>query len=130
MPLRLDRALISTTILMLTLLATSGASFGQQQFFRFLTVDGDARRYLLYLPTGFDPAENMPVMMWFHAGGGNANEALNLEADFRSLANSERFIAVYPEAFPDVLENCRCWGYDLGGETNGMKRRFGDNFGR
>lgn len=119
MPLRLDRALLSTATLLLTLLVTSAASFGQQQFFRSLTVDGDARRYLVYLPTGFDPAENMPVMMWFHGGGGTANEALNWEADFRSLANSERFIAVYPEAFPDVLEGCRCWGYDLGGETNG-----------
>jgi polyhydroxybutyrate depolymerase len=58
-------------------------------------------------------------MMWFHGGGGTANGALNFEADFRTLADSERFILVYPEAFPDELEGCRCWGYDFDGETNG-----------
>ena len=100
------------------LLLLNTTADGQQQSFQNLTVDGDARRYLLYLPTNFDPAENLPVMMWFHAGGGNANGAL-FEADFRPLANTERFIAVYTEAIPDVLEACYCWGYDLGGETNG-----------
>ena len=83
-----------------------------------VNVEGLNRRYLLYLPSGFDPSENLPVMMWFHGGGGNANEGLS-EADFRSLANARRFILVYTEAWPDDLENCRCWGYDLGGETNG-----------
>ena len=84
-----------------------------------LNVDGLNRRYLVHLPSGFDPSENLPVMMWFHGGGGNANGGV-FEADFRSLANLEQFIVVYAEAWPDVLESCRCWGYDLGqGETNG-----------
>ena len=95
-----------------------GATNATAQTSVSLNVDGLNRRYLLYLPSGFDPSENLPVMMWFHGGGGNANEGL-FEADFRSLANSQRFIVVYAEAWPDVLENCRCWGYDLGGETNG-----------
>ena len=55
-----------------------------------INVDGLNRRYLLYLPSGFDPSENLPVMMWFHGGGGTTNEGLS-EADFRSLANSQRF---------------------------------------
>ena len=37
-------------------------------------------------------------MMWFHAGGGNANgDCSKLTSD---LANTEPFIAVYTEAFP------------------------------
>ncbi|MCP4833375.1 MAG: hypothetical protein GY895_01295, partial [Phycisphaera sp.] len=84
-----------------------------------LNVDGLNRRYLVHLPPGFDPSENLSVMMWFHGGGGNADGGV-FEADFRPLANSQRFILVYPEAWPDVIESCRCWGYDLGGgETNG-----------
>jgi len=84
-----------------------------------LNVDGLNRRYLVHLPPGFDPSENLSVMMWFHGGGGNAGDGV-FEADFRSLANTQRFILVYPEAWPDVIESCRCWGYDLGqGETNG-----------
>ena len=111
--MRFSKILVVNALLLL-----SSTVAAQQQSFQNLTVNGDARRYLLYLPTNFDPAENLPVMMWFHGGGGNANGGL-FEADFRSLANSERFIAVYAEAFPDVLEGCTCWGYDLGGETNG-----------
>ena len=91
----------------------------QSQSFVQIEVGGLNRRYLLYLPKGFDPSENLPVMMWFHGGGGNASGGIG-EADFRSLASSQRFILVYAEAWPDALESCRCWGYDSGeGEANG-----------
>lgn len=104
----------------LLVLGHATTAFAQNPGFRNLIVDGDVRRYLMYLPQGFDPAENLPVMMWFHGGGGTANEGLNFELDFRSLADAQRFIAVYPEAFPDTVEACRCWGYDFqDGENNG-----------
>ena len=77
------------------LLLLGSPANGQQQSFQNLTVNGEARRYLLYLPSNFDPAENLPVMMWFHAGGGNIDGALFEEADFRPLANTERFIGRY-----------------------------------
>ena len=97
-----------------------GSASAQQQFYRQLNVDGENRRYLIYLPEKFNESENLPVMMWFHGGGGDAAEGLNEEADFRSLADSRRFILVYAEAEPDDLENCRCWGYDSGvGDANG-----------
>ncbi|MCP4835434.1 MAG: carboxylesterase family protein [Phycisphaera sp.] len=100
-------------------LFTNGSAVAQSQSFVSIDVDGLNRRYLRYLPKGFDPSEKLPVMMWFHGGGGNADGGV-FEADFRSLANSERFILVYPEAWPDELEACRCWGYDTGeGEANG-----------
>ena len=105
------------------LLLLSSTVAAQQQSFQNLTVNGEARRYLLYLPTNFDPAENLPVMMWFHAGGGNANGAL-FEADFRSLANTERFIAVYTEAIPDVLEACYCWVTTWGVKPTVTTRRI------
>ena len=102
-----------------TVLSSNTTVFAQSQSYRSLTVDGDSRRYLLYLPVNFDESENMPVMMWFHGGGGTAAGGV-FEADFRSLADTNRFMVVYAEAYPDVLEGCRCWGYDSGdGETNG-----------
>jgi polyhydroxybutyrate depolymerase len=111
---------IQTSLILLTVLASAGHAFSQQQFTRTINVDGLSRQYLIYLPTNFDESENMPVMVWHHGGGGTASQGLNLEADFRSLANSERFIAVYAQAYPDVLESCTCWGYEEpGGYTNG-----------
>lgn len=112
----MSRLLISLAFLAFLLIPNTSAR-GQTSI--PLNVDGLNRRYLVHLPPGFDPSENLPVMMWFHGGGGNANGGV-FEADFRSLANSQRFILVYTEAWPDVIEACRCWGYDLGqGETNG-----------
>lgn len=70
----------------------------QQIINKNINVGGVNRSYLVYLPVSFDSAENMPAMFFFHGGGGTANEALNYECDFRSLANSDRFIAVYPQA--------------------------------
>ena len=74
-----------------SLLSCGGSLFAQQQFTRTINVDGLDRQYLIYLPVDFDQSENMPVMIWHHGGGDNANVGL-MEADFRSLANSERFI--------------------------------------
>ena len=111
---------ICQTILVgLTTLVCVCGSASAQQSYRQLNVDGQSRRYLIYLPEKFNASEQLPVMMWFHGGGGNAAGAI-FEADFRSLADDRRFILVYPEAEPDVLEGCRCWGYDSGaGEANG-----------
>lgn len=98
----------------------AGAAHGQQQFTRVIDVDGLDRNYVIYLPVDFDALEHMPVMMWHHGGGGNARDAIYFEADFRQLADTERFIAVYPNAYPDALEGCTCWGYEEpGGYTNG-----------
>ncbi|MEO1371631.1 MAG: hypothetical protein AAFU75_04065, partial [Planctomycetota bacterium] len=41
----------------LSLLLLSAPVAGQQQSFQNLTVNGEARRYLLYLPSNFDPVE-------------------------------------------------------------------------
>ncbi len=94
-------------------------TLAQQVSNQTLNVDGLQRKYILVLPDNFDPAEHLPVVMWAHAGEGTAQIGMELEADFRPLVNTGRFIAVYPEAWPD-FEQCLCWGYDLGlGETNG-----------
>ena len=75
------------------------ASFqAQQTVKRTVNVSGTTHCYVVYIPTNFHAAENMPVMLFFHGGGGKANTALQFECDFGSLADSERFLAVYPQA--------------------------------
>ena len=101
-------------------LAVAAPSRAQQVSDQVINVDGLNRTYILVLPDNFDPAvESLPVVMWAHGGGGKAWMGMEWEADFRPMVNSNRFIAVYPQAWPD-FEQCNCWGYDLGfGETNG-----------
>ena len=111
------KPILPATLLVAVLGTTTGTVSAQSV--RQLNVDGLQREYLLYLPTNFNPAENLPVMVWHHGGGGTSDGGL-FEADFRSLANSERFIVAYAQAYPDVLEGCNCWGYEeAGGYTNG-----------
>ncbi|MAB83173.1 MAG: hypothetical protein CMJ24_07020 [Phycisphaerae bacterium] len=79
------------------LLCAAAPAAAQQQLNENISVGGVNRSYIVYLPVNFSPAENMPAMFFFHGGGGTANQGI-FECDFRSLANSERFIVVYPQA--------------------------------
>ena len=83
---------------LLIALSWTSSSTAQQIVNKNVNVNGVNRSYLVYLPVSFSSGENMPAMFFFHGGGGTANAALNYECDFRSLADSDRFIAVYPQA--------------------------------
>ena len=65
-----------------------------------IEVEGLNRTYLLYLPSGFNINEPLPLVFNFHGGAGTANDQLAV-ADMRDLADSENFILVYPNAHPD-----------------------------
>lgn len=65
-----------------------------------IEVEGLNRTYLLYLPSGFNINEPLPLVLNFHGGAGTANDQLAV-ADMRDLADSENFILVYPNAHPD-----------------------------
>jgi len=65
-----------------------------------IDVDGANRTYLEYLPEGFDDTQNLPLVMSFHGGGGQAQDQLSI-ADLRDSADEDGFVLVYPEAIPD-----------------------------
>ena len=58
--------------------------------------DGINREYLLYIPDSYDGITSIPLMLNFHGFGGSASEYM-IEADMRSLAESDTFILVYPQ---------------------------------
>lgn len=81
-----------------------------------LTVDVQTRTYLQYIPVDFDTAEEVPLVLCFHAGAGVAEDQLAI-GDLRDIADEERFILVYPQALPDPND---------GGSTNWQVVTSGD----
>lgn len=81
-----------------------------------LTVDGQTRTYLKYVPVDFDASEQVPLMLCFHGGAGVAEGQLAI-GDLRDTADEERFILLYPQALPDPND---------GGSTNWQVVTSGD----
>ena len=63
--------------------------------------DGNNREYILYVPQTYSPSILTPILFAFHGGSGYANDFMNYEADFRSIADTANFILVYPQALED-----------------------------
>ena len=61
--------------------------------------DGNNREYILYVPQTYSPSISIQFYLRFHGGSGYANDFMNYEADFRSIADTANFILVYPQAF-------------------------------
>jgi polyhydroxybutyrate depolymerase len=61
----------------------------------YLTIDGNNRSFILYLPTGYNNAGKMPLIFAIHRGGGTAEEMIQT-ADFRAIAERDKVVLVYP----------------------------------
>jgi polyhydroxybutyrate depolymerase len=61
-----------------------------------ITVDGTARSFVVFLPTGYNNvASKMPMIFAIHGGGGTGDGMIQL-ADFRTIANKDKVVLVYP----------------------------------
>ncbi|MBT8234539.1 MAG: T9SS type A sorting domain-containing protein [Bacteroidia bacterium] len=58
--------------------------------------DGNDREYIIYTPTNYDGSEPLPLLLCFHGFTSTAN-LLMAYSRFNALAESENFIAVYPQ---------------------------------
>jgi polyhydroxybutyrate depolymerase len=61
----------------------------------FLEIGGRKRTYLLHLPKGEEGKTPRPLVVVFHGGGGNAQNAVRMTG-MDAKADQEKFIAVYP----------------------------------
>ncbi len=61
-----------------------------------ITVDGNIRNFIIYLPTGANNAGKMPMIFSIHGGGGTPEGMIAL-ADFKKIAERDKVIIVYPE---------------------------------
>lgn len=61
-----------------------------------LTVDGNARSFVIYLPKGYNNAGKMPMIFALHGGNGTPTQFMT-NADFRLIADRDKVVLVYPE---------------------------------
>lgn len=60
-----------------------------------LTVDGNARSFIVYLPTGYNNAGKIPMIFAIHGGSGTPEGMINI-ANFKSIADRDKVVLVYP----------------------------------
>lgn len=85
--------------------------------------DGLDREYVIYVPSSYDGGTAVPLMFNFHGFGGSASEYM-LEADMRSIAESDTFILVYPQG--SCVDGISHWNACPNGGDN---KSTADDFG-
>ena len=60
-----------------------------------LTVNGNARSFIIYLPTGYNNAGKMPMIFAIHGGSGTPEGMINI-ANFKTIADRDKVVLVYP----------------------------------
>ena len=66
-----------------------------------ITSSGAQRQFILALPSGYDPSEQVPAAFLWHWLGGSASDFLSI-GSLQAVADKLRFIAVIPEKKGDV----------------------------
>lgn len=98
------RSSITCYILVLTLAAcqkSSGTSNmpeadkPSQQITVTQTIDGILRSFIVYLPTGYNNAGKMPMILAIHGGSGTP-EGMIAIANFKPIAEKDKVVLIYP----------------------------------
>ena len=95
----------------------------QGTFTENLTHNGEEREFIMYVPSSYNGAEELPLMLSFHGYGGTATDFMNW-TDMRSLAEEENFILVYPQG--SLLDGSPHWNSSLPSADN---KSSADDFG-
>jgi polyhydroxybutyrate depolymerase len=76
-----------------------------------LVSSGEKRQYLLYVPRSYDRSKPAPLVISMHGAGGWPTQQMEL-SEWNRLAESERFIVVYPSGVDSA--GPRVWHVDSG----------------
>jgi polyhydroxybutyrate depolymerase len=88
-------------LLVFSTLAFAIASYAQLST-QTITVGSANRSYLRYIPTGLDPANESPSLVFIlHGIGGNNSQMVS--AGFNNVADTARVIVYYPQGVPNSL---------------------------
>ena len=61
-----------------------------------ITFDGVARNFIVYLPSGYNNSGKMPLIFAMHGGSGTPEGMINI-ANFKTIADRDKVVLVYPE---------------------------------
>ena len=111
--------LSASLVLGLALTACSGKSVPLET----LEHNGISREYFLHVPDSHQGDSNMPLLINFHGFGGTAESQMDW-SDFRTLADENGFIVVYPQG--TELDGTTHWNSGLPGSDN---KSTADDFG-
>jgi polyhydroxybutyrate depolymerase len=124
-------------LLLLVSCRESGASGGDSglidagDFAETMVHHGLTRTFLYHIPPGASRDARLPVVLVLHGGGGSASAAINLtEGGFNDLADTEGFIAIYPQGTPEAVGNAWSAGgaYDPTADDVGFLLALLDHF--
>lgn len=106
-------SLIASTALLLAL--TTGPAGAAGLTTHSLTVDGQARSYNVYVPSGYGGKRPLPVVVMLH-GAGATGTGVIAETAWNTKAEQQGFLAVFPDAVradpttpPGFLTNLQLW---------------------
>ena len=60
-----------------------------------LTIDGNIRSFVIYIPIGYNNAGKMPLIFAIHGGSGTPEGMFNI-ANFKTIADRDKVVLVYP----------------------------------
>ncbi len=78
-----------------------------QNLSKTMTYADTTRTYRIYIPSIYNSSQPVPLVMALHGLGDNANNFQGV--GFNQIANTENFIAVYPNALTDPLLGAAGW---------------------
>jgi polyhydroxybutyrate depolymerase len=89
---------LKPAFLFLPLLLTATLCTGQVTAEHHITVDGIDRFYLVFVPEGIELGKKCALVVVLHGGGGKAKQIMDFSG-FNRIAQTERFIVLYPNGY-------------------------------
>ncbi len=87
-------------LILYVVICTSLCLSAQQFLTENITVDGNLREYRIYIPSTYTGNTARPLLFNFHGGAGDIASQIAI-SDLRSMAESDAFFVVYPQALGD-----------------------------
>jgi polyhydroxybutyrate depolymerase len=92
---------------------------------RTVLVGGEARRYVLYVPSAGAGPRGRPVVLAFHGGGGNPGE-FRASAGLDAVADREGFAVAYPAGTGPLRDRLLTWNAGSGCCGPALERAIDD----